>query len=128
MIRRSFLRFLALAPFAALAAPQSARGQIVARAAGPAGAPGLSPDRVDLLLRMGRIHGLRRMIDACDRELDAIRAKHEFKPAAGGPTLSAAWFAEADPVYRRATELEELLTKLERAPLDTLTASPQVAS
>lgn len=37
MIRRYFLRFLALSPLAALAAPQSARGQIIATAR-PAGA------------------------------------------------------------------------------------------
>ena len=107
MIRRYFLRFLAVFPLAALAAPQSARGQIAARA--------------DLLLRMGRIHALRRMIDACDRDLEAIRAKYEAKGASPrNRTFEAAWFAEADPLYRRASELEKRLEELEREPLDTL--------
>lgn len=42
MIRRSFLRFLALSPLAALAASQSARGQIAARTTRPVGARGYS--------------------------------------------------------------------------------------
>jgi len=39
MIRRYFLRILAVSPFAGLAAMQSARGETVAHAAGPAIAP-----------------------------------------------------------------------------------------
>lgn len=123
MIRRYFLRCLALLPLSALAAPQFARAAI------PTGTPELLPGRIDLLLRMGRIHALRRMIDTCYRDLDSVSAKYGFRethPTVTFHTFHAAWIVEADPIWRRVDEAEKLLEELEREPLDALSGDPEV--
>ena len=116
MIRRYFLRILAVSPFAGLAAMQSARGETVARAAGPAGAPVLRRERVDLLMRLGRIHALRKMADAGHAELVAIA--DEYKGVRHGDPRDREWFERSDPIFRRTAELERRLEDLERAPID----------
>lgn len=124
MIRRFFLRFLAVSPLAGLAALHPARGEIGARAAGPAGAPADYPGRIELTARMVEVHRLRRLIDAGERELNAIQAKYD-----GIPSTDPMWagcFAKSHPIYMRMEALEDHLQELEREPIDCLLGDPAV--
>lgn len=134
MKRRSFFGFLAGLPLGWLfgavrseASPRLSAEEAYRRQTAALDAPGLLPGRVDLLLRMGRIHALRKALDAAHDESERIFDKHHPGNIADTlPTFHADWLAEAEPVNSRIAALAIALEDLERESLDTVLGDPEI--